>query len=93
MGVKAIPSTIVRVCKAACAGKYPLLLRHGAVVKRRTLSLVAIHIMLSEGLSYHELGAEYRRRVDAERYERKLIERVRGLGYDVVRREPNAPAV
>lgn len=56
-------------------------------------SLVAVHIMLSEGVSYHELGADYRRRVDAERYERKLIERLHGLGYDVVRREPAVPAI
>ena len=53
-------------------------------VARKTV--VAIHAMLSANVSYAELGADYRRRVDADRYERKLVERVKALGFDVVRR-------
>jgi hypothetical protein len=58
-------------------------------------SLVAAHILLSHNVSYTELGADYRRRVDAERYERKLLQRVKALGYDVIRRieSTQAPAV
>jgi len=47
---------------------------------------VAIHCMLTHNVTYAELGADYRRRADAERYERKLIERLKGLGYEVTRR-------
>jgi len=34
--------------------------------------------MLSKKLAYAELGPDYRRRADAARYERKLIEKVEG---------------
>jgi transposase len=57
-----------------------------AVLAIARKTAVAIHCMLSANVTYTELGADYRRRVDAERYERKLLERVRALGYEVVRR-------
>ena len=47
---------------------------------------IALYRILSEHTTYHELGAEYRRRTDAERYERKLVQKVEALGYRVSRR-------
>jgi len=53
-------------------------------IARKTV--VALHAMLSASVNYTQPGADHRRRVDAERYERKLIERVEALGFDVTRR-------
>lgn len=52
---------------------------------------VAVHCMLAHNVTCAELGTGYRRRADAERCERKRVERLKGLGYEVVRRpEPAA---
>jgi len=61
-----------------------------AVLAIARKTIVAIHTMLAENVTYAELGADYRRRVDAQRYERKLLEQVKSLGYDVVRRDQPA---
>ncbi len=61
-----------------------------AVLAIARKTAVAIHCMLSANVTYAELGAEYRRRTDAARYERKLLDRVRALGYDVVPRPVQA---
>ncbi len=46
---------------------------------------VAIHRVLKERVPYQDLGPEYRRRVDAQRYESSLVRKLEALGYRVSR--------
>ena len=54
---------------------------------------IAVYRILDEKVHYHELGADYRRRADAQRYARNLIRKVEALGYRVSRpKEDEQPA-
>jgi transposase len=46
---------------------------------------IAVYRILKERVPYRELGADYRRRADAARYEQKLVKRLEALGYRVSR--------
>ena len=64
--------------------------KKAVVAVAHTILVIAYHLV-EEGTTYRELGASYFDARDRERLERRLVARLRGLGYTVTLRPAAAP--